>query len=149
MRATERTELAESPGSGMITPTHKKIAVACRGIAGLRSHVSEHFGESRTFTVVEMSGEVITLHQVVDNPHRQHKKPGVVPDFVAGLGVDVVLTGRIGRRAVTLLNHHGVEVCRDITGRVATALGHYMRGEYDVADPDSAGECHSRNDCRK
>lgn len=66
-----------------------------------------HFGHCRYFTIItEENADLITREQLIPPPH----EPGVLPAWLAKQGVTDVIAGGMGKRAIDLFNHHGVNV---------------------------------------
>ena len=62
-----------------------KIAVSCNG-----NQIWAHFGHCENFMIYEAENGVITSEQSVPNPgHR----PGFLPNFLADMGVAVIISG--------------------------------------------------------
>ena len=81
-----------------------KIAVPVEG-----DSISSHFGHPECFLIVTIEwrdGARRTEERLEPPPHQ----PGVLPVWLAQQGVDVVLAGGIGGRAVNLLESNGTEV---------------------------------------
>jgi predicted Fe-Mo cluster-binding NifX family protein len=71
--------------------------------------LAEHFGHCKNFAMVETDDnkkQIVNRNDVTAPPHQ----PGVLPAWVAGQGVNVVIAGGIGAKARQLLNKQGVEV---------------------------------------
>lgn len=66
-----------------------------------------HFGHCRYFTINNVDGEKIVSEEIVQPPPHE---PGVLPKWLADLGVTDVLAGGMGNRAIQLFNQHGVNV---------------------------------------
>jgi predicted Fe-Mo cluster-binding NifX family protein len=81
-----------------------KIAIPLSG-----GRLSPHFGHCEAFAVVEAEPEtgIIVGEGVVDAPPHQ---PGLLPGWLGSMGVDVVIAGGMGRRALSLFADHGIEV---------------------------------------
>ena len=98
-----------------------KVAVAADG-----RDVAGHFGRCERFVVVRIEdGRVVDEEEVACPPHQ----PGVVPAMLRDLGVDAVICGGIGPRAVGLLEAAGIEVFPGVAGSVADAVEHAVRGQ--------------------
>lgn len=69
-----------------------------------------HFGHCEQFAIVTVDGDKI-VHKDLMNPPRH--EPGVLPRWLHGLGVDVIIAGGMGRRALDLFAQNGIQV---ITG---------------------------------
>lgn len=81
----------------------KKIAVPINE----KGMLDAHFGHCRYFTLHEVTGEEIVSEEIVQPPPHE---PGVLPQWLADLGVTDVLAGGMGNRAIQLFNQHGVNV---------------------------------------
>ncbi len=98
-----------------------KIAVATTA-----GKVSGHFGHSECFEVFRITGSVLDMREsVLCPPHDSCDLPG----FLKGLGVDAVIVGGIGEKAISLLADMGIEVYSGATGEAHMALAAYIRGE--------------------
>lgn len=74
-----------------------------------------HFGHCQTFELIDVDPETKSIkdkQSVVPPPHQ----PGVLPPWLAGQGVDLVIAGGMGGRAIQLFNQAGVKV---VTGAPA------------------------------
>ncbi|MCB9865856.1 MAG: NifB/NifX family molybdenum-iron cluster-binding protein [Phycisphaerales bacterium] len=78
------------------------------GISVENGSVSGHFGHCPTFAVYELNdGAEVgapTIHQAP--PHER----GVLPRWLRDLGVDVIVTGGMGRHALALCGELGMQV---------------------------------------
>ena len=82
-----------------------KIAVACLG-----DQVSEHFGHCEGFAIYETIDDVIIAKGMTPNPGH---KPGFLPNFLADMGVELIIAGGMGGGAVEIFNERNIRV---ITG---------------------------------
>ena len=132
----------------VIVEQTRMIAVATDDERGLEGQVAEHFGRCPAYVVVKATGREIQDAQVVPNPHFQTHQPGQVPRFVRGLGVDAILAGGMGPRAIDLFSQFGIEVATGVTGSVRDVVGAYLRGDASGTvpcahdHPDSCGGGH-------
>ncbi len=71
-----------------------------------------HFGHCEAFTLIEVDseGKKIVSTTMVDAPPHE---PGLLPRWLSEKGVNCVIAGGMGARAVSLFNERGVNV---ITG---------------------------------
>jgi predicted Fe-Mo cluster-binding NifX family protein len=112
-----------------------RIAISADNRNGLNSVVSPHFGRCPHYILVDVEGhEVKTVH-VVDNPYYGQHSPGMVPNFIHGQGVDVMLTGGMGRRAIAFFEQLGVEAVSGASGTVRRALELYLGGQLRGVQP--------------
>jgi len=77
-----------------------KIAVTSETAQGLNSAVSHHFGRCPHYTLVTVENNAIVDAQSIPNPGAGGHNPGELPAFIKSHGVDVLLTGGMGPRAV-------------------------------------------------
>ena len=104
-----------------------KIAIPVLEKNGLNSKISEHFGHSPYFALVEVCDSGIRSIDIVENPYEEHG-PGVVPNFLKSLGVDVVIVRGMGKRAVDFFEQLGVKVIRGAGGSVESIVKEYISG---------------------
>lgn len=98
-----------------------KIAVASMGNA-----VAGHFGHCESFTiVVAEEGKIVSMESVPNPGHR----PGFLPNFLADMGVEVIIAGGMGGGAVDIFNERNVEVIVGAQGEVAANVESYLKGE--------------------
>ncbi len=104
----------------------KKIAVASEG-----RMVTEHFGHCRNFNIYEIENNKIVKSESIDSPgHR----PGFIPHFLNGLGINVVMSGGMGGGAVDIFNENGIEVVTGVRGDAESAVINYLKGELKSSD---------------
>ena len=68
-----------------------------------------HFGHCEEFAVIdadENEKKIVKIEKLTPPPH----EPGVLPRWIASLGVQIVIAGGMGGRALQLLSEQGVEV---------------------------------------
>ncbi len=100
-----------------------KIAVSCNGTS-----IWAHFGHCENFMIFETANGAITAEASVPNPgHR----PGFLPNFLADLGVNVIISGGMGGGAVDIFNERGVEVVLGAQGDAKTAVEAYLAGKLE------------------
>lgn len=95
-----------------------KVAVAMSG-----NQISEHFGRCSCFLIVTVEEEEIRSREVVDAPPHEQ---GVLPDFLKEHGVEYLLTGGIGRRAVQYFDQMGITIYSGVSGSVDEALSNFL-----------------------
>jgi predicted Fe-Mo cluster-binding NifX family protein len=113
----------------------KSIAVAAEDETGLDGQVAGHFGRCQAYVVVKASGGQIEGSRVVPNPHAQAHQPGQMPRFIQGLGVDAILAGGMGPRAINMFAQAGIDVATGLTGTVRDVVESYLRGELSGTVP--------------
>ena len=86
-------------------PEKIRIAVATKERKGLQDTVSDAFGRTETFTLVDVLEKVIQNVEVLENPAASMKQGAgpVATKMLGEAGVNVVAAGEIGPGASTLL----------------------------------------------
>ncbi len=87
-----------------------KIAISTEG-----DFVSAHFGRCPAFTILRIEDGKEVEREVVQNPGHE---PGRIPQFLHEKGVECIICGGMGMRAVELFNQLGLKSVVGITGRV-------------------------------
>ena len=87
-----------------------RIAVATKGHKGLEDEVSEVFGRSKTFTIVDVEDGEIKGVNVVENPVADypHGAGPIAVKMLTDSGVNVVIAPEIGPGVAKLLEYHSV-----------------------------------------
>lgn len=98
-----------------------KIAVASEG-----KNVTEHFGHCVNFMIYDVADGKITSETSVPNPGH---KPGFLPNFLADMGVNVIISGGMGGGAVDIFNARNVEVVVGASGDARAAVRRYLAGD--------------------
>ncbi len=69
--------------------------------------VAMHFGHAKEFAVFEAEGPEIKDSKTLEPPPHE---PGAYPSWLHGLGVNVVITGGMGGRAISYFMEKGIKV---------------------------------------
>jgi len=101
-----------------------KLAVPTEGDKGLEDSVSEVFGRSKKFTIIEATNGSIVKVEVVDNPAASYKHGAgpIVVKMLTDMGVTAVAAREFGLGVSTLLEQNGIKkftVKADITVKAA------------------------------
>jgi predicted Fe-Mo cluster-binding NifX family protein len=95
-------------------------------IATDNSNVSAHFGRCNQYTIFEIEGKEIKDKLQVDCPAHQ---PGMLPGWLSERGVNRVIAGGMGPRAVGLFNDLDIQPIIGVTGKVETAINDFISGK--------------------
>jgi len=112
-----------------------RVAVSADNDNGLDSVVSAHFGRCPYFVLVDLEEREVERVRAVPNPFYGSHQPGQVPGFIHSQGVNVMLTGGMGGRAITFFQQYGIQPATGAAGTVRRALEHYLRGGLQEAAP--------------
>lgn len=97
-----------------------RIAVATEG-----GRVAAHFGRCPEYTLLDVRDGTIERRAVITNPGHQ---PGLLPVYLAGLGVTCILAGGMGPRARDLFAREGIRAVAGVSGGVDEAVHGYLDG---------------------
>lgn len=123
-----------------------RFAISAEDNNGLESVVSHHFGRCPYFVLVDMEDDEIKEVQVIDNPHYVQHEPGMVPGFINNHSADVMISGGMGRRAITFFEEYGITAATGASGNVRATLKAYMNGSLSVAQPCRESVEHDHHD---
>lgn len=107
-----------------------KIAVATE-----QGMVSGHFGKCEQFTVFETVEKDIVAKELLNTSQHGHS---LLPPYLAGAGVKLVIAGGMGDGAKQKLTALGIEAIVGISGPVEEAVRLYLEGKLESA----GGGCH-------
>lgn len=90
--------------------------------------LSAHFGHCEQFALIDVdeNSKKILSTKFVSSPGHE---PGVLPAWLSGQGVNVVVAGGMGSRAQSLFNQSGIKVITGASGVTPEKLvDDYMQG---------------------
>ena len=90
-----------------------------------RGFVSPHFGRCPSFTIVDIKDGKLISKQVIENPGHH---PGFLPEFLHGKGVECIIAGGMGQRAVGLFDEQGIKTLVGISGKVDEVIDKLLKG---------------------
>jgi predicted Fe-Mo cluster-binding NifX family protein len=112
-----------------------RIAISADEKNDLDSVISPHFGRCPHYIFVDIEGREVIAVAGVDNPYYAQHAPGQVPGFIQSQGVNVMLTGGMGRRAIMFFDQYGIEAVTGASGTVRRALEGYLGGQLRGVQP--------------
>lgn len=114
-----------------------KIGVAAESDEGLEAEVSRHFGRCSHYVILETEEENIKEPiRVLGNPYATaHGEPGQVPSFLKEQGIEVIIAGGMGPRAVDFFNQFEIKVVTGAAGKVSEAVDKFLKGELRSNEP--------------
>lgn len=105
-----------------------KVAIAVDG-----NRVASHFGRCEKYLAYRVKDKGVV--EKIEISHPGHK-PGFLPRFLSEQGVDMLLTGGIGPRAINLFDSMGIEVISGVKGDPEEVITQLLRGEISAtAEP--------------
>jgi predicted Fe-Mo cluster-binding NifX family protein len=108
--AAERLLALDHQSETVETNSNEKGARTMRiAIPVFEGKLSQHFGHCETFAILDTdgdSGRIVSRKDVTPPPH----EPGVLPKWLHGEGVNVIIAGGMGQRAQQLFAQNQIEV---------------------------------------
>ncbi|MGI6405742.1 MAG: NifB/NifX family molybdenum-iron cluster-binding protein [Syntrophaceticus sp.] len=95
--------------------------------------VNPHFGQSREFIIFEAQEDQVVGSKIISNKDLCHNHEGLA-GLLKSEGVDVVITGGIGRPMIQALQAVGFEVITGATGDAAKVASDYLNGSLETAN---------------
>ena len=112
-----------------------KVAVAADG-----SEVANHFGRCEGYLIAEINDGQIGETEHIPNPGHE---PGRLPALLSSLGVQCIVAGGMGQRAMSLFEDYGIEAIAGVQGSTASALARLAAGTLE------GGESTCRHDSER
>ncbi len=110
---------------------------------GKSAQVFEHFGSAPYFTIYHTGKGVV---EIIDNSNQHHSHGMCQPmSSITGKGIEAVVTGGMGARAVQKLNEGGIKVYRAVPGTVENLIEQFLKGglpELTASNACSQHGCH-------
>ena len=125
-----------------------RIVISADNKNGLDSIVSPHFGRCPHFVLLDMEKQEVQVVSAVDNPYYGNHRPGQVPALINSYHANGMLTGGMGRRAITFFEQFNIQPVTGAAGTVRQALEHYLGGTLQDAAPcaESMEHAHHQDD---
>ncbi len=118
-----------------------KIAFASEEDKDIESVLAHHFGRCPYYIFVEVEDGKIKSVETKENPYFNAHAPGVVPEFIAKQGANVIIAGGMGPRAIDWFNRLGVQPVTGAAGKIKDVLNDYLAGKLSGVEPcDEHGE---------
>ncbi len=109
-----------------------KIAIATDG-----TQVANHFGRCQSYTIVEIENNEILKKSIIDNPGHE---PGFLPKFLSEKGVNCILAGGMGPRAINLFEEKNVEAIVGVHGSIDKVIEDFLNHNIEVGDSKCSHE---------
>ncbi|AEB67512.1 MULTISPECIES: NifB/NifX family molybdenum-iron cluster-binding protein [Methanothrix] len=116
-----------------------KICVPTMGNSGLDEAICQHFGRAPTFTVVDLNDNEIC---VLPNVSEHMGGTGLPTETIFAEGVQVLIVGGLGPKAVMAFSEAGIDVFVGATGTVKDAIDDWREDVLSRASPDNACQDH-------
>lgn len=97
-----------------------RVAISTEG-----DFVSAHFGRCPSFTIVDIEDGAIIKRTEVANPGHQ---PEFIPQFLHEKGVECVICGGMGERAIAIFKECGIQVIVGVSGKIDDVIEELKKG---------------------
>ena len=117
-----------------------KIAIATEG-----EIVAQHFGRCPSYTIAEAEEGKVLKKDIIANPGHE---PGFLPKFLSEMGVDFILSGGMGPKAINLFYQNGVQPIVGVSGNIDDVINDFINGQLKTGESncDHGKEDHG-HDC--
>lgn len=103
-----------------------KIAIATDG-----NQVAHHFGRCESYTIVEIENNEVLKKSIIDNPGHE---PGFLPKFLSEKGVNCILAGGMGPKAINLFREKNVEPIVGVYGSIDKVIEDFLSNKLEIGD---------------
>jgi len=87
--------------------------------------VAAHFGRCPSYTIVDIDDNKVVGTQVVDNPGHT---PGSIPQFLHQKGVEAIIAGGMGTRAINFFREFEIQTIMGIEGAIDNVVKEILNG---------------------
>ncbi len=120
-----------------------RICIPASDEKGLESTAFGHFGSAPYFVVYDTETDST---ESIENENRHHGHGGCQPlSALAGMALDALVVGGIGRRAIARLNEAEIKVYRAAAGTVADNVAKLQAGQLEEFTADAACAGHEND----
>ena len=96
-----------------------KLCIPSESSGGLKDRVGYHFGRVDNYTIYDTENETV---EIIPNTS-SHKGGTKLPaELLQSYGIDIMICGGLGRRAIQLFEQFGIEVYAGAEGTIAEAI---------------------------
>ena len=117
-----------------------KVCIPTEGNKGFDDMVGEHFGRVPYYTVVDTETDEV---EALENTSEHMGGSGYPPEIMARAGVNVMLCGGLGRRAIMMFEEMGIMVFVGAHGNIKDAIRMWNNGELQSATDENACRQHA------
>jgi predicted Fe-Mo cluster-binding NifX family protein len=107
---------------------------------GLDDIVTPQFGRTPSFTIVEFDGSIRSVEVVINAASKQSGGAGIAASqLMVDRGVEVVLTGNVGPKAMNVLKAANIRIYRADGLKVEEAVKKLAKGELEEIQAPGRG----------
>ena len=116
---------------------------------GLLSEISMHFGRTPYFTIIKYENDEIKEINTIELIGKHIGGSKTPAEIILNSGVDVLICGNLGSKAVSMLQDSGMEVYSGASGKVQDAFKAWKTGMLQLADENSCNEKSDKDTCNE
>ena len=123
------------------------IGIPTLNEGGLLSDISMHFGRTPYLTIIKIENNEM---KDIDTIEIQGKHTGgskTPAEIISNSGVDILICGNLGPKAVSMLQNSGMDVYSGGSGKVEDALKEWQTGLLQLANENSCNNRADKNSC--
>ena len=116
-----------------------KLAIASTGLT-LQSNVSDVFGRSPNFIIIDLENDEIGNVSPIENPAKNERGAGnLAAQFIIDQGVQAMILGELGNVAFGILKNAGIKIYKIRPGSVEKNLKYFEESKLDEITSVSSG----------
>lgn len=116
------------------------IGIPSMGNRGLNETVGEHFGRVPFYTIINTESDEI---RVIPNSSEHMGGSGYPAELLSNEGVEAMICGGIGRRAISIFDDKGIRVYAGARGTIAETVEAFRSGKLSECGESGACEQHA------
>jgi predicted Fe-Mo cluster-binding NifX family protein len=120
-----------------------KISIPTIDENGLDGIVEQHFGKAPTYTIIDSETEEVI---VISNDSEHTGGVGLPPEYLHKNGVDIMLCGGLGFKAVRMFESYGIKVFVGAGGTVRDTFEAWKAGKLQNANADNSCSEHGHGE---
>ncbi len=120
-----------------------KLCIPSMGQNGIEETVGQHFGKVPFYTLYDTETKEAS---VLPNTSEHNGGIGLPPELMAKEGVDIMLCGGLGKKAVDMFEQAGIAVFSGATGTVQNAIDAWESSKLAKATRDNSCSGHGHDD---
>lgn len=93
--------------------------------------VAHHFGRCPQYTIAKVKQGNLKEKKTIENPGHE---PGYIPEFLKEKGVDCVVSGGMGQKAISLFEKYGIKTIAGVSGSINEVLNQIANDELEGDD---------------
>jgi predicted Fe-Mo cluster-binding NifX family protein len=125
------------------------IGIPTLNEGGLLSEISMHFGRSPYFTIIKFENNEIKEISAIEILGKHSGGSKTPAEIALNSGVDVLICGNLGPKAVSMISENGIEVYSGASGKVKDAFKAWKNGMLQLADENSCNEKSDKDSCHE